>query len=50
MEAETDPTGGTSYTITETDPTFTAWDKSTGIIITESQISNLAHTVILIRS
>ena len=28
----------TSYT--ETDPTFTAWDKSTGISITESQISD----------
>ncbi len=34
-------TGG----ITETDPTFTAWDKSTGISITESQISDLTHTV-----
>src|SRR6056297_394486 len=32
-------------TITETDPTFTAWDKSTGISITESQISDLSHTV-----
>jgi len=30
-------TGG----ITETDPIFTAWDKSTGILITESQISDL---------
>jgi len=30
-------TGG----ITETDPVFTAWDKSTGISITESQISDL---------
>jgi len=29
----------TSYT--ETDPVFTAWDKSTGISITESQISDL---------
>ncbi|MDY0143619.1 MAG: hypothetical protein RBR97_17175, partial [Bacteroidales bacterium] len=27
--------------ITETDPVFTAWDKSTGISITESQISDL---------
>ena len=26
---------------TETDPEFSAWDKSTGIVITESQISNL---------
>jgi len=31
--------------VTETDPTFTAWDKSTGIVITESQISDLTHTV-----
>ena len=30
-------------TITETDPTYTAWDKSTGISITESQISDLNH-------
>jgi hypothetical protein len=29
----------------ETDPIFTAWDKSTGISITESQISDLTHTV-----
>lgn len=27
--------------INETDPDFNAWDKSTGIVITESQISNL---------
>jgi hypothetical protein len=27
--------------ITETDPVFSAWDKSTGILITESQISDL---------
>jgi len=27
----------------ETDPVFTAWDKSSGISITESQISNLQH-------
>ncbi len=32
-------TGG----ITETDPVFTAWDKSTGISITESQITDLQH-------
>ena len=32
-------TGG----ITETDPVFTAWDKTTGISITESQISDLDH-------
>jgi len=31
----------TSYT--ETDPVYSAWDKSTGIIITESQISDLQH-------
>lgn len=29
---------------TETDPIYTAWDKSTGISITESQISDLTHT------
>jgi len=72
IKTETDPTGGTSYTITgtsqlmsvpyalhaktaetitgtvnytETDPLYTAWNKSTGISITESQISNLTHTV-----
>lgn len=31
----------TSYT--ETDPIYSAWDKSTGISITESQISDLDH-------
>lgn len=36
-------TGTVNYT--ETDPTFTAWDKSSGIVITESQISDLTHTV-----
>lgn len=30
-----------SGTFTETDPVFSAWDKSSGISITESQISNL---------
>ena len=30
---------------TETDPVFSAWDKSTGISITESQISDLDHFV-----
>jgi len=30
-------------TVTETDPLFTAWDKTTGINITESQISDLDH-------
>ncbi len=30
-------------TITETDPIFTAWDKTTGISITESQVSDLNH-------
>lgn len=29
--------------ITETDPVFSAWDKSTGITITESQISDLGN-------
>ena len=66
IKTETDPTGGTSYSITgtsqllsvpfalhaktaetvtggitENDPVFGAWDKSTGISITESQISDL---------
>lgn len=66
IKTETDPTGGTSYSITgtsqllsvpyalhaktaetvtggitENDPVFSAWDKSTGISITESQISDL---------
>jgi len=70
IETKTDPTGGTSYTITgtsqllsvpyalhaktaetiiggitETDPLFTAWDKSTGISITESQISDLGNYI-----
>ena len=68
IKTETDPAGGTDYTITgtsqllsvpyalhaktaesvsgtitETDPVFTAWDKSTGISITETQISDLDH-------
>jgi len=68
IKTETDPTGGTNYTITgtsqllsvpfafhattadsltkpivETDPVFSAWDKSSGISITESQISDLKH-------
>jgi len=34
-------TGG----ITETDPVFSAWDKSTGISITESQISDLGNYI-----
>ena len=38
----------TSYT--ETDPTFTAWDKSTGISITESQISDLKSYAIATHS
>ena len=78
IKTETDPTGGTTYTITgtsqlisipyalhaktaasitggtgiaadigikEADPVYSAWDKSTGITITESQISDLTHTV-----
>lgn len=68
IKTETDPTGGTNYSITgtsqllsvpyalhakiadavsggvtETDPVFDSWDKSTGISITESQISDLNH-------
>ena len=68
IKTETDPAGGTDYTITgtsqllsvpyalhaktaesvsgtitETDPVFSTWDKSTGISITESQISDLDH-------
>lgn len=68
IKTETDPTGGTNYSITgtsqllsvpyalhaktaenisgilaELDPQFTAWDKSTGISITESQISDLQN-------
>lgn len=31
------------YLTTETDPVFDAWDRSTGITITESQISDLNH-------
>jgi len=31
--------------ITETDPVFTAWDKSTGISITESQVSDLGNYI-----
>lgn len=34
-----------SFTYTETDPIYTAWDKSTGISITESQISDLGTYV-----
>lgn len=29
--------------LTETDPQFTAWDKSTGVNITESQVNDLDH-------
>ncbi|MDX9776817.1 MAG: FISUMP domain-containing protein, partial [Petrimonas sp.] len=70
IKTETDPTGGTSYTITgtsqllsvpyalhaktaesvtggitETDPVYSAWDKTTGISITESQISDLGNYI-----
>ena len=31
--------------VSETDPIYSAWNKSTGITITESQISDLVHTV-----
>jgi hypothetical protein len=62
IKTETDPEGGTNYTITgvsqllsvpyalhaktaeavyESDPLFSAWDKKTGIEITQSQISDL---------
>lgn len=37
--------GGLDVLVSETDPVFTAWDRSTGIVITESQISNLNHFV-----
>jgi len=37
--------GGQDVLVTETDPVFSAWDKSTGIVITESQISDLDHFV-----
>ena len=70
IKTETDPEGGTSYSITgtsqllsvpyalhaktaedvtgeitETDPVFTAWDKTTGISITESQITDLGDYI-----
>jgi hypothetical protein len=70
IKTETDPSGGTNYTITgtsqilsvpfalhaktadnilggvvETDPVFASWDKSTGITISESQISNLGNYI-----
>ncbi len=67
IKTETDPAGGTSYTITgtsqlmsvpyalhartaetvssETDPLFTAWDKSTGIAITESQVLDMGSYI-----
>ncbi len=51
LQAETDPlwtaASGSVYqaiadvSVEETDPVFSAWDKSTGISITESQISDL---------
>jgi hypothetical protein len=65
VKTETDPSGGTSYSITgtsqllsvpyslfsknaetvtvENDPVFTAWDRSAGISITESQVSDLQN-------
>jgi hypothetical protein len=66
IKTETDPTGGTGYTITgtsqllsvpyalhaktvasypETDPIFGAWNKSTGISITASQVGNFQSSV-----
>lgn len=71
IKTETDPTGGTNYSITgvsqilsvpyamhaktaetitsdivESDPVFNAWDKSTGISITENQITDLRNYII----
>jgi len=68
IKTETDPTGGTNYTITgisqllsvpyafhattsesltipitESDPLFNSWNKSSGITITERQVSDLKH-------
>ncbi len=40
---ETDTTNWNNKLNSETDPAFSAWDKSTGISITESQISDLNH-------
>jgi|WetSurMetagenome_2_1015567.scaffolds.fasta_scaffold00399_2 hypothetical protein len=63
IKTETDPTGGTAYTITgtsqllsvpyalyakttaETDPVFGAWNKSSGINITASQVSDFQTNV-----
>lgn len=43
-EAEVDAfVANNGYLATETDPVFTSWDKSSGIVITESQISNLKN-------
>ncbi len=36
---------GNQTCVTETDPVFGAWDKSSGVSITESQVSDLSHTV-----
>ncbi len=41
---EIDPAGNLTC-VTETDPVYGAWDKSSGISITESQVSDLSHTV-----
>jgi hypothetical protein len=66
IKAETDPSGGTSYTITgtsqllsvpyslysktaasysETDPVFGTWNKSSGVTITASQVSDFQTSV-----
>jgi hypothetical protein len=66
IKTETDPTGGTNYTITgtsqllsvpfalysknaaaynETDPVFGSWNKTTGINITASQVSDFQSSV-----
>ena len=36
--------GGVDVLTSETDPVFSAWNKTDGIIITENQISDLSHT------
>ncbi len=44
-EFKTVPYALSAKNVVETDPVFSAWDKSTGISITENQISDLTHTV-----
>ena len=40
-----DITDDGTYLTSESDPVYSGWDKSTGISITESQISDLVHTI-----